>query len=108
MNNQCIYNKIKLIECGTLGENASSQLIIPFVSEEYKGVENKKNKVGVCTIRNLPSLIEHCIEWSKMKFEEYFNKNINNLKKFLEEPKQFFENNRGNDLYKRVYEYIYI
>ena len=105
INNQCIYNKIKLIECGTLGENASSQLIIPFVSEEYKGVKNKKNKVGVCTIRNLPSLIEHCIEWSKMKFEEYFNKNINNLKKFLEEPKQFFENNRGNDLYEKM---IYI
>ena len=102
LNNQCIYNRIKLIECGTLGENASSQLIIPFVTEEYKGVENKNNKVGVCTIRNLPSLIEHCIEWSKMKFEEYFNKNINTLKSFIENPQKFFENNRGNDLYEKM------
>ena len=102
INNQCIYNKIKLIECGTLGENASSQLIIPFVSEEYKGVESLNNKVGVCTIRNIPSLIEHCIEWSKMKFEEYFNSNIKTLKEFMEDPKKFFVNNTGNDLYEKL------
>ena len=98
INNQCIYNKIKLIECGTLGENASSQLIIPSVSEEYKGVESPNNKVGVCTIRNIPSLIEHFIEWSKIKFEEYFNSNIKTLKEFMEDPKKFFYNNTGNDL----------
>ena len=97
-----IYNQVKLIECGTLGENASSQLIIPFVSEEYKGVENKNNKVGVCTIRNLPSLIEHCIEWSKMKFEEYFIENIQILKNFIDNPKKFFENNRNNDFYEKL------
>ena len=102
INNQCIYNKIKLIECGTLGENASSQLIIPFVSEGYKGVESPNNKVGVCTIRNIPSLIEHCIEWSKMKFEEYFNSNIKTLKEFMEDPKKFFVNNTGNDLYEKL------
>lgn len=102
INNQCIYNKIKLIECGTLGENASSQLVIPFVTEEYKGIENKNNKVGVCTIRNLPSIIEHCIEWSKMKFEEYFNRNIIILKNFIENPQKFFENNSGNDLYEKL------
>lgn len=62
INNQCTLNRIKLIECGTLGENASSQLIIPFVSEEYKGTETNDNKIGVGTRRNLPSLIEHCIE----------------------------------------------
>ena len=102
INNQCIYNKIKLIECGTLGENASSQLIIPFISEEYKGVESPNDKVGVCTIRNIPSSIEHCIEWSKMKFEEYFNKNIKTLKEFMEDPQKFFVNNTGNDLYEKL------
>ena len=106
INNQCIYHRINLIECGTLGENASSQLIIPFVSEEYIGVENSTDqKIGMCTIRNLPSLIEHCIEWSRDKFFEYFGNNIRLLKNFIENPKEFFINNDGNDLYEKL---IYI
>jgi ubiquitin-activating enzyme E1 len=105
INNQCIFHRVKLIECGTLGENASSQLIIPLVSEEYKGVESGKNEFGMCTIRNLPSLIEHCIEWSKDKFYEYFGKNIRLLKNFIENPNEFFKNNEGNELYEKL---IYI
>ena len=106
LNNQCTYHRVNLIECGTLGENASSKLIIPFVSEEYSGSENSINqKIGMCTIRNLPSLIEHCIEWSKDKFFEYFNNNIRLLKNFIENPTEFFLNNDGNDLYEKL---IYI
>ena len=41
ISNQWTLHRINLIECCTLGENASSQLIIPFISEEYKGSERK-------------------------------------------------------------------
>lgn len=103
ISNQCTLHRIKLIECGTLGENASSQLIIPFVSEEYKGTEkNNNSKIGMCTIRNLPSLIEHCIEWSMNKFAEYFEQNIKYFKNFLENPEEFFNNNNGTDAYERL------
>ena len=102
INNQCTLHRIKLIECGTEGEQASSQLIIPFVSEEYKGKEENNNNIGMCTIRNLPSLIEHCIEWSRNKFSEYFDLNIKNLKNFIENPNEFFDNNEGNDLYEKL------
>ncbi len=101
INNQCTLHGIKLIECGTLGEQASSQLIIPFTSDEYKGSE-KNTKFGVCTIRNIPSIIEHCIEWSGNKFSEYFDKNIKNLKNFLNKPKSFFEENDGEDYYEKL------
>ena len=101
ISNQCIFHRINLIECGTLGANASSQLIIPFVSEEYKGSQ-RKQKVGVCTIRNLPSLIEHCIEWSRNKFFEYFGNNIKILKNFIENPNEFFKANKGTDLYEKL------
>lgn len=103
INNQCTLHRIKLIECGTLGENASSQLIIPFITEEYKGSENNNSRIGMCTIRNLPSLIEHCIEWSRDKFSEYFDKNIKYLKSFIEDPQQFFFENEGsNDFYEKL------
>jgi ubiquitin-activating enzyme E1 len=101
ISNQCTLHRINLIECGTLGENASSQLIIPFISEEYKGTE-RKQKIGMCTIRNLPSLIEHCIEWSRDKFFEYFGNNIRLLKNFIEDPKEFFVANQGNDIYEKL------
>jgi len=101
ISNQCTFHRINLIECGTLGENASSQLIVPFVSEEYVGTE-RKQKIGMCTIRNLPSLIEHCIEWSRDKFFEYFGKNIRLLKNFIENPNEFFKANQGTDLYEKL------
>ena len=56
----------------------------------------------MCTIRNLPSLIEHCIEWSMDKFAEYFEKNIKFFKNFLENPEEFFNNNNGTDAYERL------
>jgi ubiquitin-activating enzyme E1 len=101
INKQCTLYRIKLIECGTLGEQASSQLIIPFVSDEYKGTENNTN-YGMCTIRNLPSLIEHCIEWSRNKFSEYFDNYIKYLKNFIDNPKEFYEKNNGNDAYEKL------
>ena len=102
ISNQCTLHRRKLIECGTLGENASSQLIVPFVTDEYKGKEINNSRIGMCTIRNLPSLIEHCIEWSMDKFSEYFEKNIQFLKKFLENPEEFFSNNNGTDANERL------
>ena len=33
INSQCTFHRVNLIECGTFDENASSQLIIPFVFE---------------------------------------------------------------------------
>ena len=102
INNQCTFHRIKLIECGTLGENASSQLIIPFVSEEYSGEEKNNSRIGMCTIRNLPSLIEHCIEWSRDKFAEYFDKNIKYLKNFIENPQEYFKTNEGNGFYEKL------
>ena len=101
INNQCIFHRINLIECGTLGERASSQLVVPFVTEEYSGKE-KKQKIGMCTIKNLPSLIEHCIEWSRNKFFEYFCYNVRALKNFIENPKEFFKANKGTDLYEKL------
>ena len=100
ISNQCTFHGVNLIECGTLGVNASSQLIIPFISEEYKGAEKKPPKP--CTLRNLPSLIEHCIDWSKNKFDEYFGNNIRLLKNYLKNPEEFFIVNNGNDLYEKL------
>ena len=44
----------------------------------------------MCTLRNFPSKIEHCIEWGLDKFNEFFTSSIEDLKKFLENKESFF------------------
>ena len=37
----------------------------------------------MCTLRNFPSIIIYCIEWSRDVFNEYFISNVSYIKKFF-------------------------
>ena len=90
IDSQCILFNKKLIDSGTEGLKAYSQLIIPNVTDHGKfGYAN--NTIPMCTLRQFPSLIEHCIEWGKDKFDEYFFEDINFINKFISEPKKNLE-----------------
>ncbi len=43
----------------------------------------------MCTIRHFPNLIEHCIEWGLLAFNDIFVDIPNNAGLFLEKPDQF-------------------
>ena len=43
----------------------------------------------MCTLKNFPTKIEHCIEFSKNVFNEIFQQHIRNLKLLLEDEEQF-------------------
>ena len=45
----------------------------------------------MCTLKQFPSKIEHCIEWSKIKFEELFRQTIKELKLIIDDPKNFLQ-----------------
>ena len=88
---QCtLFNKI-LIDSGTEGIKANSQLIIPKITKCYNEThkDEANNNVPMCTLRLFPSNIEHCIEWAKDKFNEYFFDDIKNLKNFINNPKEY-------------------
>ena len=85
IDSQTTLFKIPLIETATEGLKAHCQIIIPFLTENYNEREYNKEEEDIdnthsCTLKQFPFLIEHCIEWGKLKFEKYFNKNIENLK----------------------------
>ena len=44
----------------------------------------------MCTLRNFPSNIEHCIEWGLSKFNDFFNSPVEDLKKFLDNKESFY------------------
>ena len=100
---QCIIHECKFLECGTFGEKASSQLIIPHLTQDYQNFgnlnnddnddnnENKIEKISMCTLKQYPYKLEHCIELGRDKFAEYFVEDIKILKMFLKEKDNFFK-----------------
>lgn len=63
----------------------------------------------MCTLRNFPSLIEHCIEWARAQFNDLFVEQAGDAKKFLDdretylaEAKVALNAGRGGDLPKKI------
>lgn len=84
IDSQITFFKIPLIETATEGLKAHCQIIIPYLTQNYSEREyNNESKDFVnthsCTLKQFPYLIELCIEWGKLHFEKYFNKDIENL-----------------------------
>ena len=98
IDNQCTKYSKHLIDTGTLGTSASCQVIVPFKTSCYNDIEDLPEfSIPLCTLRNFPSKIEHCIEWGLDKFNEFFVLPIEDLKKFLENKEQFFSAIQNED-----------
>ena len=79
-----LYQKV-LIDSGTNGTKANSQIIIPYKTIDYSPSDNdSENQIPMCTLRNFPNSIEHCIEWARDNFNGYFINIINDVKLFIE------------------------
>ena len=50
----------------------------------------------MCTLRNFPNQIEHCIEWGRDKFNELFVDTPGDLKSFLDDKNTFVKNLKDN------------
>ena len=96
IDNQCTKFCRPLIDSGTLGTKAHVQMIIPHVTSCYNDTQDPvEESVPMCTMHNFPAMIEHCIEWGRDHFNEYFTDVINDAKKLIESPDEFY-----NDLKK--------
>ena len=92
ISNQCLIYKKILIDSGTLGLIANSQVIIPDKTIKYIEPQNlEEREIAMCTLRNFPTSITHCIEWARDNFDNYFVKIIQDLKKFCENKEKYYE-----------------
>jgi len=90
IDNQCTKYTKTLIDTGTLGTAGSSQVFVPFKTCCYNDIlDIPESSIPLCTLRNFPSKIEHCIEWALDKFGEFFTIPIEELQKFLEDKESF-------------------
>ena len=85
IDEKVIFHQKYAADSGTLGTQAQSQIIIPFKTITYKdrAPSTIVKEIPQCTLRHFPSLIQHCIEWSKDSFWGYFGDSLNEVKRFF-------------------------
>ena len=111
IDNLCtFYNKI-FIDSGTEGTRANSEIYYP---EKSICLNDSnfiiKKQIPMCTLKNFPTQIEHCIEFSKIIFTELFIKYIKDFKLIIVDRNVFNnileEINDTNQLYIMIEIYI--
>ena len=107
-----IFYSKPFIDSGTHGTKGTCDLYYPGKTVCFDDIPIKEKKeIPMCTLKQFPSEINHCIEWSKIKFEELFKQSIKELKMLVNEPNQFFrildenpeENENAKELEKLKY-----
>ncbi|KAI8036386.1 hypothetical protein M5D96_010980 [Drosophila gunungcola] len=91
MDRKCIFNRIPLVETGTLGTLGNVQVIVPFATESYSSSQDPPEKsIPICTLKNFPNAIEHTLQWARDAFEGVFKQSAENAAQYIADP-QFTE-----------------
>ncbi len=90
VDSRCVWYEKPLLESGTLGTKANSQMVIPHVTQCYGDSQDPPEEaIPLCTLRNFPSQIEHCIEWGRDLFSRLFVDRPNDVSKYIENSDAF-------------------
>ena len=91
VDGKALLHKKWLFEAGTLGTKCNGQIIRPNDTESYADSSDPEEKhIPMCTLRNFPFLIEHCIEWSRDQFFSVFSTASQQLKKLQSDKATYF------------------
>ncbi|KAH8300140.1 hypothetical protein KR044_010469, partial [Drosophila immigrans] len=91
MDRKCIFNRIPLVETGTLGTMGNVQVIVPFATESYSSSQDPPEKsIPICTLKNFPNAIEHTLQWARDSFEGVFKQAAENAAQYISDA-QFTE-----------------
>lgn len=91
VDGRCIFYGKPLLESGTLGTKANTQVVIPRLTECYTdSVDPPEESIPMCTLRNFPHAIEHCIEWARDLFAGSFTNTVQEAAAFVANPAAWF------------------
>ena len=95
IDNRCVFYNKHLFESGTLGTKCNSQCIVPGETQSYGDSQDpEENSIPMCTLRNFPYLIDHCIEWARDYFEGEFASGSREYQKFAENPQGYLDDTK--------------
>ena len=87
VDSRCVWYEKPLLESGTLGTKANTQVCIPHKTQSYGDSQDPpEESIPMCTLKNFPHAIEHCIEWAKDEFHGVFCETPQDVNKYLENP----------------------
>lgn len=87
VDQRCIYYQKSLLESGTLGAKGNVQVVVPRLTESYGSSRDPPEKsIPVCTLKNFPNEISHCIQWSRDVFEGMFKQSAEDVNAYLSQP----------------------
>ena len=90
IDKKCTFYSLALIDAGTQGTNASSDIFYPGKTICLNDLpEPTQTKIPLCTLKKFPTQIIHCIEWSKEIFKDLFEEGINELKICINNKENF-------------------
>mmetsp|Transcript_19411 Transcript_19411/g.28753 ORF Transcript_19411/g.28753 Transcript_19411/m.28753 type:complete len:1029 (+) Transcript_19411:1-3087(+) len=90
MDQKSLFYKKPMFESGTLGTKGNTQIVIPYMTENYGASRDPPEKsIPVCTLKNFPNQIEHTLQWARDWFEGEFTQTVNDAKSYL--TNQHFE-----------------
>ena len=63
------------------------QVVVPRMTESYGSSRDPPEKsIPICTLKNFPNAIEHCIQWSRDLFEGYYAQSASDVNAYLSQP----------------------
>lgn len=84
IDKKCTFYSLILIDAGTNGMSASSDIFYPGKTICLNDLpEPVQTTIALCTLKKFPTEIIHCIEWSKEVFKELFEESLNELKMYF-------------------------
>ena len=97
-----------LLESGTQSTKCNSIVILPGLTQSYTDGAQISDEDGgaipMCTLRNFPNLINHCVEWARSMFTDMFEAPFKSAIMFTRDQKSYVERMRTeantNDLKK--------
>lgn len=90
VDSRCVWYEKPLLESGTLGTKANSQMIIPHKTQCYGDSQDPPEEaIPMCTLRNFPNQIEHCIEWGRDLFNKLYFDAPNDTISYIDKPQVF-------------------
>lgn len=116
VDQKCVWYEKPLLESGTLGTKANSQMIVPHVTQCYGDSQDPpEESIPMCTLRSFPNLIEHCIEWGRAKFEGLFAQRVMDSIDLVKDQEQWLKDARQAetssgvvDKLKNIKEFIHL